>query len=76
MFRGPRPSGQPRTLRSIAEDKGAQPANFLDGNVTASGLPVDYPTAQQVYVDTVGAAVTPSAPLPPGPTPFANLRKA
>lgn len=73
MFRGPRPAAQPRTLRSIAEDKGTVPNGFIDGGVGAGGLPIGMPGAEQTYIDTP-PAVTP-APSPPGPNPFGTIRR-
>jgi len=74
MFRGPRPASQPRTLRSIAEDKGTVPNGFVDGGVTAeSGLPTSMPGAGQMYVEAL-PGVRPHTP-PPGPLPFGTIRR-
>jgi hypothetical protein len=74
-FRGVRPPGQPRTLRSNAEDKGTVPANFVDGGVEASGLPNGVRGAGETYVDVADSSVH-AAPTPSlSPSPFASIRK-
>lgn len=73
MFNGPKPSAQPRTLRTIAEQKGTVPNGFIDGGVAPSGLPVGTPGAEQVYQDQMPAVT--SAPPPPSPSPFGSIRR-
>jgi hypothetical protein len=75
MFRGPRPAAQPRTLRSIAEDKGTAPAGFVDGGIAPSGLPISAPTAMQHYVGKL-PGVIPGTAMPPGPSPFGVVRRS
>jgi hypothetical protein len=77
--KGVRPAAQPRTLRSIAEDKGTAPASFPED------LPYDHaagaPKAVSggVYADEAAAALPPPSaalkPRPPHePRPLTNLR--
>ena len=77
MFRGARPLAQPRTLRSIAEDKGTMPAGFLDGGVApGSGLPDAMPTAHETYFDAAGVGVVAGSPAPLTiSSPFGTLRR-
>lgn len=59
MFKGARPQGQPRTLRSIAEDTDAS-SNFPEDvpYVPAAGVPVSTTGAGQTYSDS------PADPMP------------
>jgi hypothetical protein len=63
MFRGTRPEGQARSLRTIAESN--SPSNFEGATpfVPQSGLPASEPTAAQTYHDAVadGRDVRPTA---------------
>lgn len=75
MFRGVKPEGQPRTLRTIAEDGGASPAGF-EGALPYSpqaGMPASEQGATQLYHDDVastreqqagGGPVTAAEPRP------------
>ena len=75
-FHGIRPTAQPRTLRSIAEDKGTTPSGFTDGGVApGSGLPDTMMGAHQTYGDYAGVQVVPSARPAIDPAPFASLRR-
>lgn len=75
-FRGVRPSAQPRTLRSIAEDKGTTPSGFVEGGVAlGSGLPDAIRGAHETYSDHAGVPIV-VAPRPAiDPAPFATLRR-
>lgn len=57
-FRGTKPSAQPRTLRTIAENKGTTPAGFDGGEAydAQAGLPAGALTAGQRYEDPAAAA--------------------
>ena len=77
-FYGVHPPAQPRTLRTIAEDKGTMPAGFVDGGVApSSGLPISMPGAMERYSDYAGVQVvaTTKAARPQDPNPFASLRR-
>lgn len=76
-FKGTRPPGQPRTLRSTAEDKGAAPANLVDGSpVPGSGLLEGAVGANEVYTDIADDGSHPSTGARVNsPLPFANFRK-
>lgn len=74
-FKGVKPSGQPRTLRGIAEDKGTVPAGFVSGDLDpATLLPKGMPGASQTYKDGQGENVV-AASKPISPAPFANVKR-
>ena len=74
-FHGVRPTAQPRTLRSIAEDRGTTPSGFLEGGVApGSGLPESMPGATSTYTG-MGALVVPAPRPVADPMPFATLRR-
>ena len=62
-FKGVLPKGQPRTLRTIAQTKGAAPANLESdaGYDLVSGIPNGFSGANQPYKD---AAAPINNPLP------------
>ena len=64
---GPRPAGQPRTLRSIAEDKGTAPANRVD-TADVPGLP---PHDYHDEAAHIAKGSPTRAPGPEQPRPFA-----
>jgi hypothetical protein len=80
MFKGNKPSAQPRTLRTIAEQKGSNPAGF-DGEipyVPQTGLPVTVKGATELYVDEamhVTLSGDKSQAKGADPSPFASIRK-
>lgn len=76
-YRGPKPPSQPRTLRSIAEEKGTVAAGFVpDTADPVTHLPQDFKDAGQVYRDPETVKhVTAGTRKPIGPNPFANLRR-
>lgn len=53
MFKGARPQGQPRSLRSIVETKDSA-ANFPEDvpYVPSAGVPASVPGATQTYKDS------------------------
>lgn len=77
MFKTAKPSAQPRTLRTIAEDKGVAPAGMESAPAydTQAGVPMTERTAGQRYsraaedqaLPTTGAV---RAPSPADPNPF------
>ncbi len=70
MFKGIKPPAQPRSLRSIAEEKGATPAHRADG---FEGSPV--PTEYHDAAATTGANVVAGPKVNAAdPQPFANLK--
>lgn len=76
-FYGVHPPAQPRTLRTIAEDKGTTPSGFVDGGVEpGSGLPASMPGASERYSDYAGVQVVATKPTrSQDPNPFASLRR-
>lgn len=77
-FYGVHPPAQPRTLRTIAEDKGTSPAGFVDGGVApGSGLPISMPGALERYSDYAGVQVVAAKPMrSQDPNPFASVRRS
>jgi hypothetical protein len=75
-FRQPIPAGQPRTLRSIAQTKGAAPANLSDDSTfdAPGGVPVTERTAFQEYAGVSGNFF-PQVPQSSPSTPFKNLKR-
>jgi len=77
MFKGIKPTSQPRSLRSVAESKGTAPNGF-DGQLeydAKGGVPLGARTSGAVYVDAAeGARPVLSkavrAPMPTDPQPF------
>lgn len=76
MFRQSIPTGQPRTLRSIAQTKGAAPANLMDDNGydTNGGVPASDPTAYQEYEGLAGAHFN-SSPQQVPTSVFKNVKR-
>lgn len=77
MFRGKRPTAQPRTLRGIAEDKGTVPKGF-DGSDNYHAGMID-PDSDHSYEDKAeqARASVSEANKPAGanPNPFQSLRR-
>lgn len=73
------PKAQKRTLRSIAETKGASPAGFDGGlpYVPTTGVPLDVRGSQEVYNDAADSAAFPPTPRgsAPDPQPFGTLKR-
>lgn len=78
-FKGPKPAAQPRSLRSIAENKGTVPADF--GSEIAYDHTHGIPLIDSIDViapyDDVAADNYPIAngPVTGGPVPFSNLKR-
>jgi hypothetical protein len=76
-FRQKVPAGQPRTLRSIAQTKGAAPANLLDADAgydTNAGIPVTERGAYQEYQRLEGDFF-PQVPQQKPPVAFNGLKR-
>lgn len=79
MHKGVKPAAQPRTLRTIAEDKGTAPAGFEGATpyVANAGVPLSEPSAMDSYVDSAQEVfeMARSAPASGAPSPFVNVKK-
>jgi len=77
MFKTAKPAAQPRTLRTIAEDKGVAPAG-MEGSTaydSQAGVPMTERTSGQRYSGSVADQALPTTgatrvPSPADPKPF------
>ncbi len=79
-YKGPKPSAQPRTLRSIAESMGTTPNGFVEETPINpnAGIPSSTPGATQNYEDSADSVKGAGAgsKAPDGPMPFKNVKRS